>query len=115
MILDRAVRRDADEGLGCELQHIGHDADVRLQGSHCGRGFGNLQTGKSVDQNTALGGGEPEDARTRALFFRRGKYPDDLIAAVKKGFKDGLAEILLSDQRYPHDTLGPLKSWRVST
>src|SRR5258705_7701000 len=96
MVLDRAETGRVDDGLWHEQGHIGHDADVRLEGPHQLEGLRRLPRLRLMD-------GEPLFRRERrewvfrpAFLVGGAEYRDDVLASLQEGFENGLAEGVLS-------------------
>jgi hypothetical protein len=55
-----------------------------------------------VDRNASLLRPETERIGTCSRLVRRAEHRGDIIAACEERIEDGLAEILLTDDRNPH-------------
>ena len=105
MELDRAALGDADELLRRELQHERHDADVGVERLHRRRGLRRLERRELEDLESLFKRHDLHGVRLAALLVGRAEDACDRVAAGKKGFKDGFAEILLTDDCDAHGEL----------
>jgi hypothetical protein len=112
MELDRAVLRDVHEGLGRELQHVGHDADVGIERAHRGFRLGAAQAGEGEDPQALALGIQAQRVRLGARLLGLAEDAGDGVAAGDEGIQDGLAEFLLADEGDAGDVRSPWGSQR---
>jgi hypothetical protein len=102
VVLDRAQARNVDEGLRCELQHIGHHADIGVQTTHRRLCLGRLQRRELVHGQALLDRGHLQRVGPAARLFRGTEHRRDLVSAFQELLQHGLAEVLLADDHNLH-------------
>ena len=102
MILDRAFLRDFHEFLRRELQHEGHDAEIRVQCAHRVHTFLVAQGRELEDLEPFFLGRRLQGIGLCASLLGSAEHAGDFVAARKKCLQHGFAEVLLPDDRYLH-------------
>ena len=102
MVLDRAEPRDLREGVGRELQHVSHDAEIDIQPGERVVGFGTAQRLELEYLEPALFRRRTQRIGFRSRLLRRAENACDLVAALQELVEHALAKILLSDDGYFH-------------
>ena len=105
MVLDRAEARALHEGVGRELEDVGHHAEVGVELLDRVVSFGAAQRSELEDRKAAGFRRGSDRIDLRAGFLGCAEHAGHVVLAAEKRFQHGLAEVLLSDDGDSHDVL----------
>ena len=96
MELNHAMARDGDEVLRRELQHVRHDAEIRVEATQGLARLVGLQGAELIDRNAMLLRSEPQWVGWCPRLLRGAKHARNRIAAGKECVQYRFAEVSLS-------------------
>src|SRR5205085_7241308 len=100
--LDRPALRDGDERLRREQEDIRHDAEVDIERAQRVLRLGAGVVRELEELDALLLRRKTQRVGPRPRLFRSAEHGGDVSAALEEGIEDGLAEILLPDDRDAH-------------